>query len=260
MAHEPPKHLLDVLAVLDFEEALGPEDPRYIETERARGSERTLDRLARKFGLQLSDGLFVPPTQRHVLFFGHLGSGKTTELRRYAKALSGPDRFFVVEVDISTELDRNNLQYADTLMALARVLFDRLEAAGVLLDASALDPLERWFSERVLTEEGAKELSAGLEAGMTAKHGLPYLLSLFAKFTVAFKTNVTYKESLRHVVRNTFSQFADAINVVLLRAETALSEQGRAKRLLFIIDGTDKLRGSNSWPCRPASCTRRHSR
>ena len=114
----------------------------------ARGSERTLDRLARKFGLQLSDGRFVPPTQRHVLFFGHIGSGKTTELRRYAKALTGPDRFFVVEVDISTELDRNNLQYADTLMALARVLFDRLEAAGVVLDASALDPLERWFSER----------------------------------------------------------------------------------------------------------------
>ena len=205
MAHEPPKHLLDVLAVLDFEEALGPDDPRYVETERARGSERTLDRLARKFGLQLSDGRFVPPTQRHVLFFGHIGSGKTTELRRYAKALTGPDRFFVVEVDISTELDRNNLQYADTLMALARVLFDRLEAAGLVLDASALDPLERWFSERVLTEEGAKELSAGLEAGIAAKHGLPFLLSLFAKFTMAFKTNVTYKESLRHVVRNTFS-------------------------------------------------------
>ena len=243
---EPPKHLLDVLAVLDFEEALGPDDPRYVETERARGAERTLDRLARKFGLQLSDGRFVPPTQRHVLFFGHIGSGKTTELRRYAKALSGPDHFFVVEVDISTELDRNNLQYADTLMALARVLLDRLEAAGAVLDATALDPLERWFSERVLIEESAKELSAGLEAGIAAKHGLPFLLNLFAKFTTAFKTNATYKESLRHVVRNTFSQFADAFNVFLLRAEAALAEQRLGKRFLFIIDGTDKLRGEDT--------------
>ena len=246
MAHEPPKHLLDVLAVLDFEEALGPDDPRYVETEQARGSERTLDRLARKFGLQLSDGRFVPPTQRHVLFFGHIGSGKTTELRRYAKTLSGRDRFFVVEVDISTELDRNNLQYADTLMALARVLFDRLEAAGVVVDATALDPLERWFSERVLTDESGKELSAGLDAGIAAKHGVPFLMSLFAKFTMALKTNVTYKDSLRHVVRNTFSQFADAFNSFLLRAETALAEQGLGQRFLFIIDGTDKLRGEDT--------------
>ena len=152
----------------------------------------------------------------------------------------------MVEVDISTELDRNNLQYADTLMALARVLFDRLEAAGVVVDATALDPLERWFSERVLTDESGKELSAGLDAGIAAKHGVPFLMSLFAKFTMALKTNVTYKDSLRHVVRNTFSQFADAFNSFLLRAETALAEQGLGQRFLFIIDGTDKLRGEDT--------------
>ena len=246
MPYEPPKHLLDVLAVLDFEEALTPDDPRYVETERARGAERTLDRLARKFGLLLSEGRFVPPTQRHVLFFGHTGSGKTTQLRRYAKALSGPDRFFIVEVDISTELDRNNLQYSDTLMAMARILLARLEEVGARLGHPALDPLERWFTEQVFTEEDAKELSAKLETGVAAKHGISFLLDLFAKFTTAFKTNVTYKESLRRVVRNTFSQFAEAFNTVLRRAENTLADQGLGQRFLFIIDGTDKLRGEDT--------------
>jgi hypothetical protein len=243
--YEPPKHLLEVLADLDFEEALTPNDPRYVETERARGTERTMDRLARKFGLLLSEGRFVPPMQRHVLFFGHTGSGKTTELRRYARALGGRDRFFVVEVDISTELDRNNLQFSDTLMAMARALLARLEGAGAELDQAALDPLERWFTERVLTEAGSRELSATLETGAGVRHGIPLLLDLFAKFTAAVKTNVTYKEDLRRVVRNTFSQFAEVFNVFLRRAENALVEQGLGQRFLFIIDGTDKLRGED---------------
>jgi hypothetical protein len=246
MPYHPPTHLLDVLASLDFEEALSPDDERYVETERARGAERTLDRLARKFGLLLSDGRFVPPTLRHVLFFGHTGSGKTTELRRYAKVLSGPSRFFVVEVDISVELDRNNLQYADTLMAMAHRLLERLDKAGAALDSAALSRLERWFTERVLTEEDAKELSARIETGATARHGIPFLLDLFAKFTAAFKTNVTYKESLRRVVRNTFSQFAETFNAFLRQAEAALAEQGLGRRFLFIVDGTDKLRGEDT--------------
>jgi hypothetical protein len=244
--YRPPKDLLEVLAALDFEEALSPEDERYVDTEKARGAEPTLDRFARKFGLLLRDGRFVPPTQRHVLFFGHTGSGKTTELRRYSRALSGADRFFVVEVDITTELDRNNLQYADTLMAMARTLLDCLARAGARLDTSALTPLEKWFTERVLSEEDAKELTAKIETGVSTKQGIPFLLDLFAKFTAAFKTNVTYKESLRRVVRNTFTQFAEAFNSFLRDAEMALASQGLGRRFLFIIDGTDKLRGEDT--------------
>ena len=71
-------------------------------------------------------------------------------------------------------------------------------------------------------------------------------MDLFATFTAAFKTNVTYKEALRRVVRNTFSQFAEAFNVFLRRAENALAEQGLGRRFLFIIDGTDKLRGEDT--------------
>jgi putative ABC transport system ATP-binding protein len=50
-----------------------------------------------------------PPRQKHVLFFGHTGSGKTTELLHYATQLAGPGRFCVVQLDITKDLDRNNL-------------------------------------------------------------------------------------------------------------------------------------------------------
>jgi hypothetical protein len=127
MTYQPPKDIIEVLQKIEYEEALEADDPRFVDTREARGSQKTLDRLARKFGLMLSDGRFFPPQQKHVLFFGHVGSGKTTELRHYAATLNGAERFLVVEVDITVELDRNNVKYADILMAMARALLSALQ-------------------------------------------------------------------------------------------------------------------------------------
>lgn len=245
MNYQAPTSILEVLQKIEYEEALPLGDPRFVDTREARGSQKTLNRLARKFGLDLDDGRFIPATQRHVLFFGHTGSGKTTELRHYAKDLEGPERYLVVEVDIAAELDLHNLQYADMLMALARSLLEALQLKNVALGADALQALEDWFGERVLNEDTAKEFSAEIKSGAAMKGGIPYLLKMFSQFTVAFKTNATYKDSMRRVIRNHFSEFAVAFNGLLRKAEAALNTAGKAKRVLFVIDGTDKLRGED---------------
>lgn len=246
MIYQPPTHILEVLQKIEYQEALEQDDPRYVDTREARGSQKTLNRLARKFGLDLSDGRFFAPVQRHVLFFGHTGSGKTTELRHYAKDLEGPSRYLVVEVDVTNELDLHNLQYADTLMAMAKALLESLSKVGVQLDAEALKELEVWFHERVLSSEDAKEFAANIESGVDVGGGVPFLIGLFSKFTVAFKTNATYKDSMRRTIRNTFREFASAFNGLLGKAEAALDAAQEAKRVLFVVDGTDKLRGEDT--------------
>ena len=137
MPYAPPKNRFEVLQRIEFEEALEPTDPRYVNTSAARGSVNTLKRLAAKFGLDLTGDSFYPPPKKHVLFFGHIGCGKSTELRRYARELAGPQRFYVVHCDISTELDRYNLQYADVLMAFAQTLLKRLDETTI--DAVVVD-------------------------------------------------------------------------------------------------------------------------
>lgn len=242
MVYQPPRHILEVLQRIEFEEGLPPGDPRYVETRSARGSQRTHARLARKFGLLLEEGQLFAPASKHVLFFGHTGCGKTTELRHYAELFTGAERFFVVELDITSELDRNNLQYADALMAMARVMLEQLQKRAGGINGSGLGELENWFKERVLTEEQSKEFAAKISAGAKAKSGIPFLLDLFGQFTAAFKTNATYKDSMRTVVRNTFTQFAAAFNRFLRETEQALTQRGLGKRVLFVIDGTDKMR------------------
>ena len=241
MNYSIPIHPLEILQRIEFEDAIGPDDPRFVDTEQARGSPKTLDRLTKKFGLSLTTGEFFPASKRHVLLFGHIGCGKSTELLQLAKKLEPGRKLYVVAVDILNELDRNNLHYADALMALAKGLIQRLQDDQIPLSDEAAAGLHAWFVEHVKTEERAKELVAQLETGGTLETGLPFFGKLFAKFTAAAKTNATYKDSLRDVIRNTFTQFSEAFNNFLREAEMALNTAGKAQRVLFVIDSTYKL-------------------
>jgi hypothetical protein len=246
MDYQPPRHLLEVLQKIEYEEALLNGDPRYVDTREARGSEKTFTRLARKFGWDPVSNAFFAPFEKHILFFGHIGSGKTTELRRYAADLNASRRFYVVEVDVLARLDRNNLQYTEVLMAMAETLLERLHGDGVGLAAEALAPLQRWFGHVVETMTTSSELSADLKTVAEGGGGIPGLLKLLASFTAAFKTGSSQKSEWRREIRNDFTSLAQAFNALIRQAEADLAQAGRAERVLFLIDGTDKMRGEDT--------------
>ena len=246
MDYQPPSHLLEVLQKIEYEEALPDGDPRYVDSREARGSEKTFTRLARKFGWDPASNAFFAPYEKHILFFGHIGIGKTTELRRYALQLNASRRFYVVEVDVLAKLDRNNLQYTEVLMAMAETLLERLHGDGFVLGAEALEPLQRWFGNVVETQTTTKELSAELKTVAEGGGGIPGLIKLLATFTAAFKTGSSQKSEWRREIRNDFTSLALAFNTLIRLAEAQLARQGRAEQLLFLIDGTDKMRGEDT--------------
>lgn len=246
MAYQPPKHILEVLQKIEYEEALPDGDERYVDTQEARGSEKTFSRLARKFGWDPASNAFFAPNERHVLFFGHIGSGKTTELRRYAGRLNASRRFYVVEVDVLAKLDRNNLQYTEALMAMAETLLERLQADGYSLGDDALQPVRDWFATAIQTRATTHELSAEVQTGIQAGGGIPGIVKLFARFTAAFKTGSSQKSEWRQEIRNGFTTLAGAFNHLIRSAEADLKQAGRAERVLFLIDGTDKMRGEDT--------------
>jgi hypothetical protein len=214
---------------------------------RKRGAaKKTFTRLARKFGWDPASNAFFALYEKHILFFGHIGIGKTTELRRYALQLNGSRRFYVVEVDVLAKLDRNNLQYTEVLMAMAETLLERLHGDGFVLGAEALEPLQRWFGNVVETQTTTKELSAELKTVAEGGGGIPGLIKLLATFTAAFKTGSSQKSEWRREIRNDFTSLALAFNTLIRLAEAQLARKGRAEQLLFLIDGTDKMRGEDT--------------
>ena len=246
MSYQPPKTVWEVSDNLRFDEPLEPDDPRFVDMSAARG-DVSYSGLLKSLGVDPKTNELKTRRLRHyALFCGHRGCGKSTELRRLADRLRGAEAFFVVLLDGVRELDTNNLQYADVLLALAQKLLESLSEESVPVKQAYLERLQQWFDHRVETHTATKDFATEVKAGAQAESGLPFLGKLFASITNSLKTNSTYKDELRRVLKNSFSDFAEAFKQLLLAAEEALAENGLGKRVLFIVDGTDRLTGEDS--------------
>ena len=239
MSYQPPDDIWQVNVELHPGEPLdGDRDPRWVDTAAARG-DYNLGAFYQRLGL--SGGVLKsPPDQGYYLFCGHRGSGKSTELRRMRNQLHADDGYYVVFADVTEDLDVNNLRYADVLLHLAGGLAGQLAADDTVIEHEHLRELNEWFSERVEKREGTRQFALEARAGFEGQLGLPGFAKLFARFSDTIKTNSTYKDELRLVLRNTFSDFAGAFNHLIEVAQDRLpGNDGR--RILFIVDGTDRL-------------------
>lgn len=219
IAYEPPRDIWKVNQSLRIDEPLdGDRDPRWVDTEAARG-EYSLDRICRALGVDRDKRILTAPDHGYYLFCGHRGSGKSTELRRIARELHHGDLYYVVFADAAQELDVNNLRYEDALLHLAGRLTAKLHDDGISVEPVYLHKLQDWFTERVEKTDKIKEFSQEARAGVKAAVGLPFLVNVFAHFSAAFRTNATYKEELRRTVRNHFTAFSDGFNLLINAAE-----------------------------------------
>ena len=236
--YEPPKDIWQVNATLRFDQPLdGDKDPRWVDTHAARG-EDSLDRLTRVLGVDKATGkLRQAPERGYYLFCGHRGSGKSTELRHIRNQLNKRDIYHVVLADAALELDVNNLRYQDILLHLAGKLAESLAERDVDIDAVHLRKLDDWFTERVEKWHETQDFATEAKAGIGANLGIPGLATVFARISTTLRTNATYKEELRRTLQNYFSDFADAFNHLIEVAEETLGQ-----RILFVVDGTDRLR------------------
>ncbi|MBF0311347.1 MAG: ATP-binding protein [Magnetococcales bacterium] len=225
---------------------LEPGDPRYVETAEARG-EFSFGKLFAMLGIHPTTRRMIAPRERgYFLFLGHTGCGKSTELRRQGSLLGGADKYAVIFLDVNVELDISNLQYVDVLFACARKLVETLQTLEVNIDSVYLEDLGNWFKERIVSQMKDKSLSLAVETELKAGMGLPILGSMLAKMTNAFKYNTTYKDELRQTVRNVYGDFARTFNQLVEVATEALRRSGKGQAPLFVIDGTDRLRGEDT--------------
>jgi energy-coupling factor transporter ATP-binding protein EcfA2 len=242
----PAKTLWEAAEQLKFDQPLEADDPRRVDTSAARG-DFTFDTLLRILGIDpATNQMMLEVDQRYALFCGHRGCGKSTELRRLVHRLHDPKRFCVVFMDALEEVDINNVQYVDILMALAKALFVKIEALGIEVSDVFLSKLRTWFAERVEKHERTKDYAAEIKSGATAEGGIPFFAKLFTSFTASFRINSTHKEELRQVIKNSFSEFADSFNQLVRAVEEELGKHAQARKLLFVVDGTDRLSSGDS--------------
>ncbi|MEZ5672446.1 MAG: AAA family ATPase [Thiotrichaceae bacterium] len=255
--YQPPEDLYEAMALLEFDEALESDDPRYVDTLHARGDDFKMNQLYRLLRVNDNDPEHFTlskqmPPRNYILFSGHVGCGKSTELRRVIKKLNHKDLFFVVFLDVLKELDINNISYADVLFALVKQLFETLKEKSIAIDQLLLQNLQDWFDQSFAgndhTRDMAKKISESAKdfvAGIEGAAQIPFLGFIFNRLTTYLQSNTTYKPEIRNVLTNTFSEFAKSFNQVIVAAENAIQRAGHGQRILFVIDGTDRLKSDD---------------
>lgn len=236
----------DSLANLSLDKVVVPGDALWVDTAAARG-QFTFDGVLRLLGFDpKTHKLMKPGEQKYILFAGHVGCGKSTELRRFISLVNKPEGYCVVFVDSYLELDPNNLQYVDVLLALGSKLCATLSERGIDLAPGFLRTLQNWFKEHITSEVVTAETMAELSSGLSAEPTIPLIGKLFAKLSMSMKGGATFKDEVRLRVRNNYTDFARSFNLMIQAAEQAVVEADLGRKLLFVVDGTDRLNGEDT--------------
>ena len=230
-----------------FNEPIGPDHPFYTDFSEVRGDfeERIVYRI---LNVDCSNSQFkfnpgVNSGNKTLFFLGGMrGSGKTSELAKYAGKLNRPDCFFCVTCNIDEELDMNDVEYMDILIFQLEKLTDRLKQEDVKVDDGILQKMQRWFEQREQEIKKSMAGEIGLEFGGGLKKDglLSQLLAIFGELKMKVTGTREWAETIRKTLRNRFPDFAGIFNDYIQEVNIALRKEGKAQEVLFIVDGLEK--------------------
>ncbi len=195
-------------------------DPAWVDCASVRGDEDVL-----RLGLEIERC----PEVTCQLYAGHRGAGKSTELLRLQDSLQKKNFRVVYFAVDDGDLEPEDTQYSDILVACARQLITKLRPQGGPMDNSKLKAwMDRLF--RDLRELGLMELS--LEEMSLESPDLP-----LGKISATIKTNVSQKQKIRQVIENRADSLIEILNELITQA---LGERS-PEDLVLIVDNLDRI-------------------
>ncbi|MBW4626331.1 MAG: ATP-binding protein [Brasilonema octagenarum HA4186-MV1] len=193
------------------------------------------------FKLKQKMTFFKPNDPTCTLFTGHIGCGKSTELRRLQLELEA-DGFCVIYFESSEDLEMTDVDIADVLLAIARRVSQSLEKLN-LEEPSRLKELLQG-AIRVLNADvtGVKLKVPNVgDFGVTSEKEKFTLAFGIGEITTKVKSDATLREKLNQYLGPQKIKLLDAINKELLEPAIAQLKQQGKKGLVVIVDNLDRI-------------------
>ena len=211
-----------------------PEDQKlYIDFSSVRG-EDIIDELKNNITF------FSPENPTCVLFTGHIGCGKSTELLRL-KAELEQEEYHVVYFESSEDMELADVDIGDVLLAIARRVSQSLETLN-LVDPRGLKGILQGAAQLLMTEIELNAEAEFMGLGVSGNTDGEFSLSAgIGKITARAKNDATLRDRLNQYLGPQKNQLLDAINNELLKPAIAqLKAQGKAG-LVVIVDNLDRI-------------------
>ena len=175
-----------------------------------------------------------------ILFTGHRGSGKSTELKRLQQQWH--QEFEVIYLEVDDETDLNDARYTDIYLIIIKHLGLRMQKLGLQFEPQLLANFEDWFKEITNETEDtvAKSVNAEAEASLGAE--APFLAKLIFKLQAQIKGSRTQKRKIRDTLQKEVSRLKSDANALLQDAMNKLQRlKPNSKGFLVIFDNLDRV-------------------
>lgn len=206
--------------VFDPFQPLQAGDPAYVDCREVRGDGDILTEVGKN--ILWSDRMTCQ------LYAGHRGAGKSTELLRLQKHLNEKGCFVVYFEADEADIEPEDAQYTDILLACTRHLLEALK------DSASPNILLDWLKERWLDLQDLAFTKISLESLSVEAQ-----IAQFAKITA----NLRNEPSLRHQIRDKINPHTvtliDALNYFIREAKQKLPNG--YSELVLIADSLDRI-------------------
>ena len=199
---------------------LEPTDEAYVDCQAVRGDEEIKVELGRN--ILLSDRVTCQ------LYTGHRGAGKSTELLRLQQHLESNGFRVVYFAADQDDIDAEDAQYTDILLACTRNLLKALRGPEQ-------NAVRKWYVSR------STELKELLGSDVQLENlSMEAQISAFAKLTATVKASPKTRAKIRQMVEAHTVSLLEALNE-FIAAAMAETEQRDTSRLVVIADNLDRI-------------------
>ncbi|MBW4473513.1 MAG: ATP-binding protein [Stenomitos rutilans HA7619-LM2] len=161
------------------------------------------------------------------LFTGHIGCGKSTELRRLQADLEQKG-FHVVYFESTEDLDMADVDVTDILLAIIRQVSESLEKAGIRLRPSYFKGLLNELADILQTPIELSDVEFSLPMGL-------------GKVTAQTKESPKLRSRLRQYLEPRTRSILEALNKEVLGLATERLKQQGKQGLVVIVDNLDRV-------------------
>jgi hypothetical protein len=175
-----------------------------------------------------------------VLFTGHRGCGKSTELKRIQKQWQ--EDYRIIYLEVNEETDINDARYTDLYLIVIKQVEFELRKLGLNFDDKLLKNFESWFKDITKENEETVEKSVSIKGEATLQPEAPFLAKLMVKLLAQIKGSDKQKTTIRETLEKDLSRLKADINLLLGDAYVKLRKKfPQCKGLLIIFDNLDRV-------------------
>ncbi|MCD6011460.1 MAG: hypothetical protein K0Q79_1322 [Flavipsychrobacter sp.] len=237
----PVKEIFKALNALKLSFEIADIDNLYVDFDGVRSD--TFRTLMFHLGI-LNGRLNEDAGYAKMLYTGHTGSGKSTELVKLHHRLNKPEQYFSIYIDVEEYIQISDFKSEDLMVLLIASMVNELEKHNINYAVPSLQKIaDDWLSDKEVNEEIKSKLET--EGGAEAEIGTGGLLRFFSAkafiksiFSYGSQTSTT----VRRKIEEKQGDYIISLNNALLEIRKDIRRSGNGQEIVFIVDGLEKLR------------------